>query len=86
MRTDPLTAQVKRTVEEFAEEVEDGPIELLFVGQQTVWLVLSVDRMERTDALIEVFQAVESIQGVETLFVARADADRPLSDHESNAG
>lgn len=73
MTTDAITIQVRNTIEAFTADEAEAPIELLFVGERSVWLVLNPDCLEGDLAMIEVFRALDRISGVETLYVERVD-------------
>ncbi|WP_135661920.1 hypothetical protein [Halorhabdus rudnickae] len=80
MTTDTISTEVRRTIDALAENRADDPVELLFVGERSVWLVVDPDRFESEDAMIDVFHALESIPEVDTLYVARTDLR--ASDHD----
>ncbi|ACV10219.1 hypothetical protein Huta_0030 [Halorhabdus utahensis DSM 12940] len=76
MTTDTISAEVRRSIETLTPEGAGTPVELLFVGEGAVWLVVDPDRIESHEAMIDVFRAVEDVPGVETLYVERSDVSR----------
>lgn len=76
MTTDTISSQVRRSIDALTDEEAGTPVELLFVGEGTVWLVVDPDRIASQEAMIDVFRAVEDIPGVETLSVERNDVGR----------
>jgi hypothetical protein len=79
MTTETISTQVRRTIDALTENRADSPVELLFVGDGSVWLVVDPERIEGEEAMIDVFHAIEAIPGIETIYVERADtagADR----------
>ena len=76
MTTDTISSQVRRSINALTDGEAGTPVELLFVGEGTVWLVVDPDRIESQEAMIDVFQAVEDVPGVETLYVERSDVCR----------
>ncbi|MFB6128973.1 MAG: hypothetical protein ABEJ47_04340 [Halorhabdus sp.] len=79
MTTETISKEVRRTIDTLTADRADDPVEVLFVGPKTVWLVVAPDRIESEDAMIDVFQALETVPNVESLYVERADVDRPES-------
>lgn len=80
MTSDTISTEVRRTIDALTVDRVDDPVELLFVGERSVWLVVDPDRIESEDAMIDVFHALESIPEVDTLYVARTDLR--ASDHD----
>jgi hypothetical protein len=73
MTTDTISTQVRRSIDALTPDRAGTPVEVLFVGEGTVWLVVDPDRIDREDAMIDVFRAVEAVPGVDTLYIERAD-------------
>ena len=76
MTTDTISSQVRRSIDALTDEEAGTPVELLFVGEGTVWLVVDPDRIASQEAMIDVFRAVEDVPGVETIYVERSDVGR----------
>lgn len=77
MTTESISKEVRRTIDTLTVDRADDPVEVLFVEQKTVWLVVAPERIESEDAMIDIFQALETVPSVESLYVERADVDRP---------
>jgi hypothetical protein len=73
MTTDTLSSQVRRSIDAITDEEAASPVELLFVGEGSVWLVVDPDSIDSDEAMIDLFRVLEGIPGVETLYVERAD-------------
>ncbi|WP_181687006.1 hypothetical protein [Halorhabdus salina] len=73
MTTDTISSQVRRSIDAITDEEAASPVELLFVGEGSVWLVVDPDSIDSEEAMIDLFRTLEAIPGVETLYVARAD-------------
>jgi len=78
MTTESISKEVRRTIDSLTDDRADDPVEVLFVGPKAVWLVVAPDRIESEDAMIDVFEALGAVPNVESLYVERADVDRPV--------
>ncbi|WEL17544.1 MULTISPECIES: hypothetical protein [unclassified Halorhabdus] len=76
MTTDTIAMAVRQTIADLTADQAESPVELLFVGEHSVWLVVAPDRIESEEAIIDVFREIESIPGVKTLYVERDDTTR----------
>jgi len=73
MTDDIPSDRVRETIETLTGERTEDAVELLVVGDRSVWLVVDPDGLENGDPMIDLFRALEAIPEIETLYVARAD-------------